>query len=156
MMPRMTTLRVARWAAILLAPLFITACSVEGGESDGSAPTSAPQPAQRELAVALTLHQSAYMQGDAVIADVTITNLTKHKVKLLSWFVPSTELEESTFVVTHGGSRSQFLGPHYKRPHAVAGDFVHVDAGATITGQVDLARFYDFSSSGDYAIRFEL
>jgi peptidyl-Lys metalloendopeptidase len=155
MMPRMMTIRATRWAAILLVPLFIAGCSVQGDSNPAPTQTSSPQPAQRDLGVTLTLHQSAYMQGDAVIADVTITNLTKHNVKLLSWFMPSSELEEATFVITRGGARTDFLGPHYKRPHAVAGDFVHVAAGETITGQVDLARFYDFSVTGDYAIQFD-
>jgi len=158
-MLRATMIRTKRFKLGLLALLVIAGCSTNA-DTDTDTPASDPGPSEAtprsDLSVALTLHQSAYMQGDAVIADVTITNLTKHNVKLLSWFVPSSDLEESTFVVTHGGARSDFMGPHYKRPNAVDHDFVHVAAGASITGQVDLARFYDFSTSGDYAVRFEL
>lgn len=152
-------MRLTRGVVVVLIPFAIASCSVDG--ADGPTPAAGPAAGQSaaprgDLDVSLTLHQSAYMHDEAVIADVTITNLTQHNVKLLSWFMPTSELEEPIFVITRGAGRSEFLGPHYKRPHAQAGDFVHVAAGATITGQVDLARFYDFTASGDYAIHLEL
>ncbi|HWU86808.1 MAG TPA: M35 family metallo-endopeptidase [Kofleriaceae bacterium] len=109
--------------------------------------------ASSDLRVDIALRQAAYAADEPVIADVTITNAGARKAKLLSWMLPAADLEESVFVVTHGGQRAAFLGAHYKRPRAEASDFVHLAAGASITRQVDLSRFYDLSRTGDYDIR---
>lgn len=105
--------------------------------------------ARSELRVDLAPRQAAYRADEPVLVDVTITNVGARKAKLLSWMLPAADLEEPLFTVTHGGQRAAFLGPHYKRPNAEAGDFVHLAPGASITRQVDLARFYDLSQTGD-------
>lgn len=109
--------------------------------------------ASSELRVDLAPRQAAYMADEPVLVDVTITNVSARKAKLLGWMLPAADLEESLFEVTHGGQRAAFLGAHYKRARPEAGDFVHLAAGASITRQVDLARFYDLSRTGDRDIR---
>lgn len=125
-----------------------------GSPADDQAGTAdRPAAASTEVRVDIALRQTAYAADEAVIADVKITNAGSRNVKLLSWMLPADDLEESLFVVAQGGQRAAFLGAHYKRPPAEAADFVHLAAGATLTRQVDLSRFYDLARTGDYDIQ---
>jgi peptidyl-Lys metalloendopeptidase len=109
--------------------------------------------ARSELRVDLVPQQARYGANDAVLVDVTITNVGARKAKLLSWMLPAAALEEPLFAVTRGGQHADYLGAHYKRPPAEASDFVHLAPGASLTRQVDLARFYDLSQTGDHDIQ---
>jgi hypothetical protein len=127
---------------IILALLagLLPACTAGDSDDPGGAPADLPA-ASSDLRVDLAARQDAYMAGEPVLVDVTITNTSARQVKLLSWMLPAADLEEPVFVITtQGRQRVAFLGAHYKRPGAEAGDFVHLGAGASISRQVDLAH----------------
>ncbi len=50
----------------------------------------------------------------------------------------------------------EFVGPHYKRAAPVADDFVVLAAGKSVTRDVDLSDFYDFSKGTDYKIKYNV
>jgi len=149
-----------RITLVLLAGL-LPACTGDADDpgtgqpaDDQAASTDRPiARASSELRVELAPRQAAYMADEPVLVDVTITNAGARKAKLLGWMLPAAELEESVFVVTRGGQRAAFVGPHYKRARAEAGDFVHLAPGASLTRQVDLSRFYDLSQTGDHDLQ---
>jgi peptidyl-Lys metalloendopeptidase len=141
-----------RFTLLLLSAGLLQACAL-GDADDPTVGQPVKQPASADLRFDLAPRQVAYMADEPVLVDVTITNTGARKLKLLGWMLPAADLEESLFVVSHGGQRAEFLGAHYKRPRPEAGDFVFLDAGASITRQVDLARFYDLSRTGDHDIQ---
>lgn len=150
-----------RIASVLFTGLILQACTTGDGGELGAGPAPADQPetadrpaaARSELRVDIALRQAAYMADEPVLADVTVTNTGARPAKLLSWMLPAADLEEPLFVVTSAGQRAAFVGAHYKRPAPEAADFVHLAPGASLTARVDLARFYDFSRTGDYDIQ---
>jgi peptidyl-Lys metalloendopeptidase len=47
-----------------------------------------------------------------------------------------------------------YLGKMVRRASPKAGDYVWVDAGGSVSAEVDLAQGYDFSQPGQYNIEF--
>src|SRR5262249_53521228 len=100
--------------------------------------------------------QGQIARHEAVIADVTITNTSDHTVQLLSWYVPDADLEEPLFQLTRDGQPVRYIGPRYKRAQPDASDYVTLAPGASLTRSVDLAKFYDLSATGTYAVEISI
>jgi peptidyl-Lys metalloendopeptidase len=152
--------RSTRRISLVLFAGLLQACTTGDADDPGTGqPADDESTAQRaaaaraELRIDLAPQQAAYRANDPVLVDVTITNVGAKQAKLLSWMLPAADLEESLFTVTRGGQRAEFLGAHFKRARAEAGDFVHLAPGASLTRQVDLARFYDLSQTGDHDLQ---
>ena len=154
-------LRPTRLLPPLLLAGLLQACATgdaddtAGATNDSSDPVTAAA-ARSELRVELAPRKAAYLADEPVLVDVKITNAGSRPAKLLGWMLPAADLEEPLFAVTRAGQPVAFLGAHYKRPAAGAGDFVQLAPGASITRQVDLASFYDLSETGDHDVRLVL
>lgn len=150
----MRTLRLAVLVA-LGSLIALPGCEpIEAGDESVAVEAGALRPG--ELVVELALAQRSYGAKDPVLVTATITNLSNHPVKLLSWLLPDADLEEPLFNLTRDGAPVAFAGPHYKRPAATAADFVLLPAGASLERTVDLARFYDLTVAGRYEITLDL
>src|SRR6185436_189222 len=137
--------------ALLLLAGSLQACATGDTDDPGAGQPAGDPSAPLRFDVAP--RQAAYLADEPVLVDVTITNTSAGDARLLAWMLPDADLEEPLFEVTQGGQRAAFVGPHYKRAHTEAADFVPLAAGASITRQVDLARFYDLSRTGDLEIQ---
>lgn len=95
------------------------------------------------------------LRGDVdVFVNVTVTNTTRHPIHLLSWQLPSEELEGALFRITRDGEAVRYTGPLVKRTAPQASDHVRLDPGATLSYEVELTAAYDLSRSGRYAIEY--
>lgn len=92
-------------------------------------------------------------RNEAASVEVRITNETDQSVQLLSWYLPDADLQEPLFAVTRDGQPVSYIGPLYKRAQPDASDYVTLAPGATLTRTVDLAKFYDISTTGDYTVK---
>ena len=106
--------------------------------------------------VSLSFGKSSFSSNDAVMVEVTITNNTKSTIKLLKWYTPFDGLEEPLFAVRRDGKDVEYIGAHYKRPQPTDADYFRLRAGESITRTVNLADYYDFSVTGEYAINFDV
>lgn len=107
------------------------------------------------LQVSLSLDKTSYTPTENPIATVTLKNVSLKSVKLLSWYLPNTDLEEDLFRVDSNDEPVAFMGPHFKRQAPQAGDFVTLAPGQSLTRTVELSRFYDLGDTGEYKVRFE-
>lgn len=158
-------MNVSRWKHLSLgivalgATLAFGACGVEGGDDiDGDRTTlaaGARDPGPGDLSVSLAAARTTVAKREAVLVDVTFTNLSRHAVRLLGWKAIAEDLEDDLFVVARPGGVAGYIGPHYKRPAPTDADFVVLPPGASVTRTVDMTAFYDFSSSDRYTIRYE-
>lgn len=114
------------------------------------------EPGSPDLRVSLSAGKSVLGAGDSVIVELTLTNAGRAPARLLKWHTPVDGVEEELFQVTRDGEAAAFVGPHYKRPAPRAGDYVALQAGASLTRQVDLSDLYDFSQTGSYTIHYDL
>ena len=106
--------------------------------------------------VVLTVDQTAFTKNEDVLVTVTISNPEKGAIKLLKWYTPFEDVEESLFEVTLDGVPVKYIGRHYKRPQPEDRDFIILKSGESLTQTVDLAEYYDFSVSGNYEISYDV
>jgi peptidyl-Lys metalloendopeptidase len=128
--------------AAILAAMFLVVGSV------GAAPKDGP-------VVNLSSAQSEYRASQAVELTVSISNPTKHTVRILKWFTPSAGLEEPLFAIRVDGEPVVYTGAVYKRPPATGSDYLSLKAGESVSYQVTLEDYYDLASTGQYEITFE-
>ncbi len=116
-----------------------------------SAASAAPQPGP---SVSLSVEQSEFDATQDVLITVTVSNPTRHAVRVLKWFTPSEGVEEPLFVVTRDGEPVPYIGAHYKRPVATSKDYIALRAGDSFVRTVNLGDYYDLSQSGQYEISY--
>ena len=129
--------RFAFVSALIIALLIATVAS--------AAPKDGPT-------VSLSASQSEFDSATDVLVTVTVSNSTRHTVRVLKWFTPVDGVEESLFVVTRNGEPVSYVGAHYKRPAATGQDYISLKAGESITSVVSLGDYYDLTQSGQYEV----
>lgn len=105
--------------------------------------------------VTLSASQSEYSSDQEVVLQVTISNPTRHSVRVLKWFTPANGLEEPVFFVTVDGKAVEYIGAIYKRPAATGKDYMVLKAGQNVSYQVVLDEYYDLSVGGEYQISYQ-
>ena len=87
--------------------------------------------------------------------EVTVTNTSRHTVRVPKWQLPSDFIEAKVFEVTRDGEPVQYEGPMIKRPLPRAADFAILRAGESLRVVVDLSAAYDLSKTGDYTVTYK-
>ncbi|WP_375765690.1 M35 family metallo-endopeptidase [Archangium gephyra] len=147
-----------KWMAIAGASL-LGACGVPGDETaaggEGLA-QGAQELAARDVSVRLSSEKATFGASEKASVTVTLTNDSRHPVKLLKWYTPAEGLEEALLQVKLNGEDVEFTGPHYKRPAASEKDFLTLAPGESLSRTVDLGEVYDLSRTGSYSLRFDV
>jgi len=86
--------------------------------------------------------------------EVTVTNTSRHTVRVPKWQLPSDFVEAKLFRVTRDGEPVQYEGPMIKRGLPQAEDFAILRAGESYRTVVDLTGAYDMSRSGQYVVTY--
>ena len=113
----------------------------------GAAPKEGP-------IVSLSVAQSEFDSAQDVLVSVTVSNPTRHTVRVLKWFTPAEGVEEPLFTVTRDGQPVAYIGAHYKRPAATGQDYISLRSGESFTRVVNLGDYYDLSQSGQYEVAY--
>jgi len=108
------------------------------------------------LTVSLSADKSAFGAGDSALVNVTVRNDSKIPAKVLKWFTPYEDVEDSLFVISRDGATVKYLGATYKRTAPTAADYVTLAPGESFTRTVDLGGYYDLSASGRYSVQFRV
>lgn len=126
---------------VLLTLLLLIVNSVAAAPKDGPV-------------VSLSTPQSEYTAAQDVLITVTISNPTKHSLRILKWFTPGEGLEEPIFVVKLNGEPVSYNGAIYKRPAPTGSDYLTLKSGESISYSVNLGDYYQLSGSGQYEIYY--
>lgn len=126
----------------LLTALMLIVSSV------GAAPKDGP-------VIRLSAGLSEFSAAQDVLLTVSISNPTRHSVRILKWFTPAEGLEEPIFVVKTGGEPVPYLGATYKRPAPTGSDYLTLKSGETLSYTVNLGDYYDLSTTGEYEIYYK-
>lgn len=153
-------LRFLGLSLVISSAALIAGCAVSGDEDPASgAPIvvdDSVDPAAGDVSVKLSVDKASIAANESVVVNVTLTNVSDHPVRLLSFYAPSEELEEDLFQVSRDGSAVDFIGPHYKRPAPTDEDFVMLAPGKSLVSDIDITSFYDLAQSGKYALRYSI
>ena len=92
--------------------------------------------------------------GGIVMAIFTLTNTSSDGLFFLKWFTPLEGIAGDIFRVERDGAELPYRGKLVKRGPPISEDFVWLEAGESVSAEVDLAEGYDFSQAGQYTIQF--
>lgn len=121
----------------------------------GCAVTASSLAGNPDTALRCTLEAPARaVAGQPVMLRFKLTNPAgAAAVQVLRWNTPLEGGWFAPFVsVTRDGQALPYRGPSFKRGDPLAEDYLPLDAGATATAEVDMARAFDLSRPGRYRI----
>jgi len=108
-----------------------------------------------ESALVATLEaQEPLSTGGTVNTRFTLTNTSSEGLFVLKWFTPLEGLAGDIFQIERDGAELPYVGKLVKRGAPTSDDYVWIDAGGSISAEVDLAEGYDFSQAGEYTVQF--
>ncbi len=108
------------------------------------------------LEINLTSKQDSFLSDNAVKVSVTFTNRSKEAMKFLKWETPFEGVEDNLFSVTLDGKTVTYIGRDYKRVLPTEKDYLTLLPKESLTEEVNLADYYDFSATGNYNIKYNV
>ncbi len=106
------------------------------------------------LTVSLSAGQLTFGAADEVLVRVTLTNPSDQPVKILKWFIPSSDHSENLFNISVDGQAVPYIGAIYKRAAPSADDYMTFAAGESLTADVSLDASYNLTVSGNYSVAY--
>jgi peptidyl-Lys metalloendopeptidase len=148
---------VSRIARAVAALVFVTAVSCANPpEENLGQDQNELRPESAGVSATLTASRSTFGAADPVSVTLTIHNTGKSALQMLRWQGPSERLEEPLFAVTRDGLPVQYIGAHYKRPPPTQEDLLTIAPGKSLSQEMSLSGFYDFSNTGSYTLRYQV
>jgi peptidyl-Lys metalloendopeptidase len=123
--------------------VFLAALSVVPAAADG-------------LSVTIDSARAFVGSGEPANVRVTLRNDGAEEVSLLRWQTPLRGVDGNLFDVRLDGDAVAYLGRLVKRAEPRADDYLRLAPGASATVEIDLARYYDMSRSGEYSIGYRV
>jgi peptidyl-Lys metalloendopeptidase len=108
------------------------------------------------LSVTIDSAKAFVGSGEPAVVRVTLRNEGAEDGSLLRWQTPLRGVEGNLFNVRLDGESVAYLGRLYKRAEPKAGDYLHLAPGTSATVEIDLARYYDMSRTGEYSIGYRV
>jgi hypothetical protein len=135
-----------------LEPFDEIAATLDGADIVEGTPSPAVEPAATLIATLQT--QESLPTGAVVNVRFTLTNTSSEGLYVLKWFTPLEGLAGDIFRVQRDGVDLAYRGKLIKRGPPIAEDYVWIDAGGSVSAEVDLAQGYDLSKAGQYTLQF--
>jgi peptidyl-Lys metalloendopeptidase len=111
----------------------------------------------REAGLSATVEGSGFLaKGQRPVVTVTVRNDSASDAFVLRWQTPFTGVYGKIFDVRRDGQPVAFIGALYKFAAPTVDDYILLPAGAERTVRVDLARYYDFSRTGEYSVQYRV
>jgi len=119
------------------------------------AAATAAQPTARLNPLRVSMVAAAADAGGFLgMVDITITNTSRHTVRVPRWQLPSEDMEAKLFNVSHNGQPVAYEGMMAKHGVPGASDFAILRAGQSLRTTVDLSSYYDLSKTGQYTVTY--
>lgn len=108
-----------------------------------------------EARVSIEFDKVNFDRSEPIIVRVTFENPNEFPIKILKWFTPLEGIDRSLFSIMRNGKPVRYLGRLVKRAALSDSDYLTINAGATISCQVNLSVYYDLAISGNYDVTYE-
>jgi heat shock protein HslJ len=109
----------------------------------------------QESALVATIEAPESLPTGAVVkVRFTLTNISSEGLFVLTWLTPLEGLAGDIFQVQRDGVDLPYRGKLVKRGNPIPEEYVWIDAGGSISAEIDLAEGYDFSQAGQYTLQF--
>lgn len=108
-----------------------------------------------EARVSIEFDKVNFDRSEPIIVHVTFENPNEFPIKILKWFTPLEGIDRSLFSIMRNGKPVRYLGKLVKRAAPSDSDYLTINAGATISCQVNLSAYYDLAIPGNYDVTYE-
>jgi peptidyl-Lys metalloendopeptidase len=108
------------------------------------------------LAAAISADRTFLTGAESAVVRVELRNDSKEDLYLPYWQTAVRGIHGNLFDVSLGGRAVAYIGRLVKWGLPKAEDYVRIQAGRTLTVEVDLSRYYDLSRTGEYAIQYRV
>lgn len=98
---------------------------------------------------------SSYAQGEPVIIEFGIENLSSSDVWILKWYTPLEGIKGKIFEVKCDGVDIPYEGMLMKRGNPESDDYVHIHPGETARAEFDLSSIYSFPVCEECWLKFK-
>jgi hypothetical protein len=92
--------------------------------------------------------------GEPVIVHFLLKNNAQIPLYLLKWYTPLEGIAGDIFEVTRDGQEIPYMGILASRGNPTPESYIFLEAGESVTAEVDISKVYDFSKPGKYTIKF--
>jgi hypothetical protein len=92
--------------------------------------------------------------GERVSLGFTLTNETDARLYVLKWYTPLEGIAGEILRVERDGEALPYLGILAYRAAPPPDAYILLNAGDSVSAEVDLATAYDLSEAGEYTIEF--
>jgi uncharacterized protein YggE len=143
---------------IALLAVSLIACTTvhtsPGTESQVAPTVTLPNtPSGIELEAVLEM-PATLPSGEEVNLRFTLINSTDTRLYVLKWYTPLEGIGGEIFRVEYDGQTLPYEGILAYRTSPSPEAYIALDAGESVSAEVDLAEAYDFSRAGEYTIEF--
>lgn len=108
------------------------------------------------IIVSISSEKKTFDNSEDIILNWAVTNPTDNTFKLLKWYTPLDGVERSLFSIHYGNDVLPYLGKLIKRSEPKEDDYVTLAPGDNIVVEISVSDFYEFSSSGDYKLTYDV
>lgn len=98
--------------------------------------------------------QETLDHGKEVKMRFTFHNRSEYSIWVLRWFTPLEGVAGEIFDIKRDGEAVSYHGILVRRGDPQTDDYILIDAGKSVSTEVDLAESYDFSKVGEFGIEF--
>ena len=114
---------------------------------------NAVDPPETELSATLEMPRRL-PNGETVKLKFTLTNNSEADLYVLKWYTPLEGIAGEIFRVERDGQLIPYEGILAMRGDPTPEAYLLLEAGRSVSAEVDLATAYDFSPAGEYTITF--
>ena len=137
-----------RTIVILFLMFLLVSCS-PGGPEDG-------EDGNAEVTISTSSGKTIFDSGEVINLEVYISNPNNHAIKVLKWFTPIDGITRSLCSVLREVQPVDYLGILIKSNPPTEQDYVVLEAGESVTSELDLSIYYDLSISGNYEVIYDV
>lgn len=131
-----------------LITLFAVATALLAGSA------LAAQAPRHSLASQLSVAKSYFPVGDHIAVTFTLRNTGDASLWVLSWQLPSEEMDADLLDVRLDGNPAAYVGRIVKRAPPVGSDYVQLKPGHAFVRVFDPSAAYDMTAAGEYTLRY--
>lgn len=104
----------------------------------------------------VSTNKKVYTSGEPILLGFEVKNTSTKPFTFLPWKTPIEDRMTGGFMnITHNGKPVRYAGIMVKRMPPTEKDYVTIESGKSVSGEIDLLEGYDLKSAGKYSLQFK-
>ena len=141
---------------LLFASLLFLAFGLKNNDVSIAHAQNAQTGVPGDSVISISVDKTSFTSAENVILHVKLTNPNSYPISILKWYVPSDSITNPLLTILINGKPVKYLGVLSTRPTPAEQDYITLQAGENLTRDINISSYYDFSTSGIYAIVYDV